>query len=162
MTNFVQVASPYLPVKCVAKKALTSRSWVLMHFPLLLWRPFLSSGLPWNILRRNSLPVVKYIDCIAWRFYNQRLKKTVPQWKALCWSWTTKSLSITPLFFNPLLSIWISDETLFPVIYYFKNSLIIHDLKAYQNTDETSRAWALYPEKALLVNVLHIKNTDKA
>ena len=57
MTNCVQVASPYLPVKCVAKKALTSRSWVLMHFPLLLWRPFLSSDLPWNILRRNSLAV---------------------------------------------------------------------------------------------------------
>ena len=30
-------------------------------------------------------------------------------------------------------------------------------LTAYQNTDKTSRAWALYP-----VSILYIKNTDKA
>ena len=35
-------------------------------------------------------------------------------------------------------------------------------LTAYQNTDETSRAWALYPDKTLLVSILYIKNTDKA
>ena len=35
-------------------------------------------------------------------------------------------------------------------------------LAAYQNTDKTSRAWALYPDKTLLVNILYIKNTDKA
>ena len=31
---------------------------------------------------------------------------------------------------------------------------------AYQNIDKTSRAWALYPEKTLLVYILYIKNTD--
>ena len=33
---------------------------------------------------------------------------------------------------------------------------------AYQNTDKTSRARALYPDKTLLVSILCIKNTDKA
>ena len=35
-------------------------------------------------------------------------------------------------------------------------------LKAYQNTDKKSRAWALYPDKTLLVSVFYIKNSDKA
>ena len=35
-------------------------------------------------------------------------------------------------------------------------------LGAYQNTDKTSRAWALYPDKTLFVIILYIKNTDKA
>ena len=35
-------------------------------------------------------------------------------------------------------------------------------LTAYQNTDKTSHAWALYPDKTLLVSILYIKNTDKA
>ena len=35
-------------------------------------------------------------------------------------------------------------------------------LTAYQNTDKASRAWALYPDKTLLVSILYIKNTDKA
>ena len=35
-------------------------------------------------------------------------------------------------------------------------------LTAYQNTDRTSRAQALYPVKTLLVSILCIKNTDKA
>ena len=35
------------------------------------------------------------------------------------------------------------------------------NLTAYQNIDKTSRAWALYAEKTLLVNILNIKNTDK-
>ena len=34
-------------------------------------------------------------------------------------------------------------------------------LAAYQNTDKTSRARALYPDKTL-VNLLYMKNTDKA
>ena len=36
------------------------------------------------------------------------------------------------------------------------------NLTAYQNIDKTSRAKALYPEKTLLVNILCVKNTDKA
>ena len=35
-------------------------------------------------------------------------------------------------------------------------------LTAYQNIDKTSRAWTLYPDKTLLINILCIKNTDKA
>ena len=35
-------------------------------------------------------------------------------------------------------------------------------LTAYQNTDQTTRAWALYPDKTPLVSILYIKNTDKA
>ena len=35
-------------------------------------------------------------------------------------------------------------------------------LTAYQNTDKTSRARALYPAKTLLVSILYIQNTDKA
>ena len=31
---------------------------------------------------------------------------------------------------------------------------------AYQNTDKTSRVWALYPDKTLLVSILYIKNTN--
>ena len=34
------------------------------------------------------------------------------------------------------------------------------NLTAYQNTDKTSRARALYPDKTLLVSILYIKNTD--
>ena len=36
------------------------------------------------------------------------------------------------------------------------------NLTAYQNIHKTSRAWALYPDKTLLVNILCIKNTNKA
>ena len=36
------------------------------------------------------------------------------------------------------------------------------NLTAYQNIDKTSRVWALCPEKTLLVNILYVKNTDKA
>ena len=36
------------------------------------------------------------------------------------------------------------------------------NLSAYQNIDKASRAWALYPDKTLLVNILYIKNTNKA
>ena len=36
------------------------------------------------------------------------------------------------------------------------------NLTAYQNIDKMSRAWALYPIKTLLDNILYIKNTDKA
>lgn len=55
ISSFVsaQESSVAHPVKCVAKKALTSRSWVLMHFPLLLWRPFLSSGLPHHSMPKD-------------------------------------------------------------------------------------------------------------
>ena len=35
-------------------------------------------------------------------------------------------------------------------------------LTAYQNTDKTSRACALYPDKTLPVSILYTKNTDKA
>ena len=35
-------------------------------------------------------------------------------------------------------------------------------LTAYQNTDKTSRVWALYPDKTLIVSILYIKNTNKA
>ena len=35
-------------------------------------------------------------------------------------------------------------------------------LIAYQQTDKTSPAWALYPDKTFLVSILHIKNTNKA
>ena len=35
-------------------------------------------------------------------------------------------------------------------------------LTAYQNTNKMSRAWALYPDKTLLISILYIKNTDKA
>ena len=36
------------------------------------------------------------------------------------------------------------------------------NLTAYQNIDKTSRAWALYPDKTVLVNILYMKNTEKA
>ena len=36
------------------------------------------------------------------------------------------------------------------------------NLTAYQNIDKTSRAWALYPDKTLLVNILYIEITEKA
>ena len=36
------------------------------------------------------------------------------------------------------------------------------NLTAYQNTDKTSRAWALYPDKTLLVSIPYIKTTDNA
>ena len=35
-------------------------------------------------------------------------------------------------------------------------------LTAYQNINKTSRVWALYPDKTLLVSILYIKNTNKA
>ena len=35
-------------------------------------------------------------------------------------------------------------------------------LTAYQNINKTSRAWALNPDKTLLVSILYIKNTGKA
>ena len=34
-------------------------------------------------------------------------------------------------------------------------------LTAYQNTDKASCAWALYPDKTLLISIHYIKNTDK-
>ena len=36
------------------------------------------------------------------------------------------------------------------------------NLTAYQNIDKTSRAWALYPDRTLLVNILYIEITEKA
>ena len=36
-------------------------------------------------------------------------------------------------------------------------------LTAYQNIDNTSHVWALYPDETLLVySILYIKNTNKA
>ena len=35
-------------------------------------------------------------------------------------------------------------------------------LTAYQNTDKTAMAWALYPEKTFPVNILYTNNTGKA
>ena len=35
-------------------------------------------------------------------------------------------------------------------------------LTAYQNTNKTSHARALYPDKMLLVSILYIKNNDGA
>ena len=35
-------------------------------------------------------------------------------------------------------------------------------LTAYQDTDKTSRVWALYPDETLFVIILYINNTNKA
>ena len=35
-------------------------------------------------------------------------------------------------------------------------------LTAYQNMYKVSCAWALYPDKTLLISIRYIKNTDKA
>ena len=36
------------------------------------------------------------------------------------------------------------------------------NLTAYQNIAKMSHAWAFIPDKTLLVNLLYIKNTNKA
>ena len=145
-----------------------SNHMLLQTFPMHFLRSRYVHSNPLTCISRNASTVIRcYIvrlgKCILLllleehSFRDTDVCMIIGHW--WCWIWEKSKWTFENCHASHYLHFW---THLTPIYLSLKNSLIIHDLTAYQNTDKMSRVWALYPDKTLLVSILYIKNTNKA